>query len=52
MRLFIVAVVPPLDHKYVYGGVPPEGVAVAVPLLPPKHETGVELTWTVKAVAG
>jgi len=27
------------DQKYVYDGTPPDCVAVAVPLFPPKHET-------------
>jgi hypothetical protein len=35
-----VAPVPPLgDHAYVYGEVPPAGVTVALPLLPPKQVT-------------
>ena len=30
-------VVPPLDHKYVYGLLPPIAVIVAEPVLPPLH---------------
>lgn len=38
-RLLAVGVLPPDGaHEYVYGPVPPEGAAVAVPLLLPKHK--------------
>jgi hypothetical protein len=39
---------PPLgDHAYVYGVVPPVGVTVAEPVLPPKQSTGDELAEVV-----
>ena len=37
----MVDVVAPLLHKYVYGAVPPDALAVAVPLFPPKQLTSV-----------
>ena len=44
----MVAVVPPLLQRYVYGEVPPEGVAVAVPLPCPQSSSVAE-TETVGA---
>ena len=41
-RPVAVAVVWPLDHRYVLPPLPPAGVTVAVPLLPPLQETGVD----------
>ena len=36
-----LALVWPLLHKYVYGAEPPDALAVAVPLFPPKQLTSV-----------
>ena len=52
VKLVAVWVVLPFDHKYVYGGVPPLGLAVAVPLLPPLQLISVVESVIVKAVAG
>jgi hypothetical protein len=46
----MVDVVSPLLHEYVYGAVPPVGIAVAVPLVPPKQLTSVPEPETDKAV--
>ncbi len=50
IKLVAVWVVLPFDHKYVYGGVPPLGLAVAVPLLPPLQLISVVESVIVKAV--
>ena len=39
-------------HEYVYAGVPPAGVTVAVPVVPPKQFTFVPVAVAVKATAG
>jgi hypothetical protein len=39
-------------HEYVYGDVPPEGVAVAVPSEPPEHATSVFDRVADRAAAG
>ena len=42
---------PPLGaHAYVYAGVPPPAVTVAVPLFPPLHDVAVEVSEEVSAV--
>ena len=38
-KLEILKVVSPVDHKIVYGAVPPFAIAEAEPLLPPKQVT-------------
>jgi uncharacterized protein involved in outer membrane biogenesis len=43
VKPLIVAVLPPLLHKYWYGAVPPLTVTVAPPSVPPKQFTAVEL---------
>jgi hypothetical protein len=50
-RLLAVAALPPEGlHAYVKAPVPPEAETVAVPLVPPKHDTGVNVAVTVIAV--
>jgi len=39
VRPVTLAAVCPLFQLYVYGPVPPEALAVALPLFPPKHDT-------------
>lgn len=51
-RFVEVTVVCPFDHVYVYEGVPPDGVTVAEPLLPPLHETWVDEEIEDVSVAG
>ena len=48
----ITEVVALVDHKYVYGVVPPEAVTVAAPVLPPKHKTLLIMVAVLKATAG
>jgi hypothetical protein len=50
VKPLIVAVLPPLLHKYWYGAVPPVTTTVAPPSVPPKQFTGVELAIKLSAV--
>ena len=52
MSPVIVDVVAPVDHRYVYGDVPPLAVAVAVPLLPPCMVTSVFVKETLTGAEG
>ena len=45
----MAAVVSPVDQLYEYGGVPPSGVAVAVPSHAPLHEAAPPTMLTVNA---
>ena len=53
VRAVVVLFVPPLGLQlYVYAGVPPPAVTVALPLLPPLHVTGEEAVITAVNTGG
>ncbi len=52
VKLVAVWVVLPFDQKYVYGGVPPLGLAVAVPLFHPLQLTLVEVVDVIVKAVG